>query len=131
MASDPKFLDLDALTTAEQIFKHKGVEYPMVPITVEGWLENLKQIENLTKFSSDPANSPADITKKNMEVAIATLARAYPSFPTDEFQKMPMAHLDQITRFTQAYDGTDAAKLEAAREAAANPTEPSAPETTA
>ena len=107
-----QYLDLDALLTVEKVLKVGGKEHKLQPVTVEGFVRNVKMVQDLGK-SGD--------LETEMKLIVSMLSDAFPTFPESEMRKLPLDHLNKILAFAQENDGTTDVAKEAEKEAAANP----------
>lgn len=125
--SEPNFLDVDALEPPlARSIRFLDKTHFVKPITVEAWLENLKDVRELQAFSESAEATPDAFARKNLEVTARSLHRTFPTIPVETFMEMELHKLDAIVKFVRATDGS--AQVEGAIKAEAvaeNPQQPS------
>lgn len=107
-----QYLNLDELVADEKVLVIKGQHHPLMPVSVETFVRNVKLVQEL---GTNPGFD------KEVETIVKMLGDAFPSVGEAEFRKMPLDHLNKILSFAQDNDGTNAVDEAAKAEAAANP----------
>jgi hypothetical protein len=87
-----KVLNLDALeTTVERVIVLKGVEYKMKPFTVEGFVNQMKEIEEIG--DREPSGSEVYATSVKM------IQRAFPDLTDEVLNGLYTHQVDAIFAF--------------------------------
>lgn len=113
------FLDLDAIEAdvKEVVIKLNGEEHKLVPMSVEGWIANMKAVQALEAGVAD--------LDKEIDAIISMVTRSFPSLTLEKLKALPLKTLNLILEFARKHNGETKADEEAKAEAAANP--PAAP----
>ena len=131
MSDNPELLDLDALVPARvRSLKYKGENHEFVPISVEDWLANLRDVRELSMFMDRDDVGPDQVAAEQMRVTIASLVRSYPTLTEADFREMGMEKMDAVVKFTRALDGSDKTEAAMRAETGADPLPPAMPEPT-
>ena len=114
MTEKTKYLDLDSVLADEPevVVKLNGKEHKLAPLSVSGFVENVKQAQALP-------NEPT--IDQEVDMMIDVLLRSFPSMQREELLKLSFAHLNRIVEFSQNATGQAAVEQEAAKDAAENP----------
>lgn len=110
MAS-PILLDLDAVETpVEVVVKLKGVEHKLAPVTVQGFVDNIKLIEQL--------GLSGNVTRE-IEIMREILLKAFPTMTGEIIGDLTLEQLRKLVEFAQDNNGqakTQAEVVEKAKE---------------
>lgn len=114
MTEKTQYLDLDAVLADEPevVVKLNGKEHKLAPLSVKGFVENVKQAQAL------PTEPSID---QEVDMMVAVLLRSFPTMSRDELLKLNFSHLNRIVEFSQNATGQAAVEQEAAKDAAENP----------
>lgn len=103
-------LDLDAIVPEKDVvLKLDGKEHPLVPVTVDNFVRNMKTMQKLGTGTLD--------TEEEKNVIVAMLSQVFPSVPEGRFGKLSMPQLNQLLTFARSNSGEE----EVATEAQGNP----------
>lgn len=97
-----KYLNLDEIVAPEKVLKLAGKEHAMVPLTVEGFITQIKEARSLE------AAGDVDVADQ-VDAMVKMIDRVFPSIGGDELRKLPVSHLNAILEFARQ-DDEDAAK---------------------
>lgn len=91
-----KVLNLDSLeTNIEKVIQVDGVEHVMRPLSVEEFVENMKELEAIQKGGVEIDPSEA------FERSLTMILRAFPTLSEDRVRKMNVTQVDAIFAFVQ------------------------------
>ena len=113
MSATTNFIDLDEVDPAVPtiVIKLNGVEHQLVPLTVEGFIANTRDQNELNKVSeTDP-----DAIEKNISLVIKMLTRTFPTVAEDDLRKLPLAKLWKLLEFARNAGGQAEVEQEAAK----------------
>lgn len=93
-----KVLNLDDLETsvAKQIVID-GKTYEMKPFTVESFIEQMKEVDELRKLKEDGAAAI-----ESVKLVVRAIVRAFPGVEEARLMKMEVSHLEAIQAFIQS-----------------------------
>lgn len=93
MSKSTKILDLDKFGgDAERTITIAGIEYPVIEMTFDNFVETTKQAQRL---QADPKTTTAD----HMEASISMIQRTVPSIPTEVLRGLSLVKLGVIVKF--------------------------------
>jgi hypothetical protein len=93
MSKSTKILDLDKFGgDAERTITIAGVEYPVVEMSFENFVETTKQAQRL---QADPNATTAD----HMEASVAMIQRTVPTIPAEILRGLSLVKLGVIVKF--------------------------------
>lgn len=91
-----KILNLDAIETSqEKIIKVDDVDHVMSPLSVEEFVENMKELESIKAAGADLEPSEA------FERSLKMILKAFPTLPEARVRKMKVHQVDAIFAFVQ------------------------------
>lgn len=97
MSKSPKILNIDDFARVERVIAYKGKEYPVLELTVQSFIDNLKAAEDLEKSGEKPA-APKEMSAQ-VEVSIKNILEAVPDFPEAELRQLKIPALTAIMHF--------------------------------
>ncbi len=99
------FVDLDSIVGTEAVFKFKGTEYTLRPITAKSFMEYCNAITEVQDLFKSESITEEDVLRVYSDV----IASVCPEFPQDQVQDMTRlqiaALLQMILDFTQGKIG--------------------------
>mgnify|MGYP001767808497 CR=1 FL=1 len=98
-----KYLDLDAVLaeTPEVVIKLFGNEHKLVPLSVDGFLGNLKIVE---KLGLNPSTEEEIAAVKEM------LLKSFPTISEGDLSKLTLPQLQRFLEFAQSANGENEVK---------------------
>lgn len=90
----PKLLNLDDFAKVEKAVTLHGKEYPIVEMTVEGFIEASKEAEKFDQIKTDPT--------AYLNWCVSMLRRAIPSMSEEMVRSLSLAQLRVIVDFVQS-----------------------------
>jgi len=104
------FLDLDSVVPEKEVVvKLGGQDHKLVPITVEGFIQNTKEIEAFTKITNP---TPED----EISLTIGMLQRSFPTMTAELLRGLTVLQLNKLNEFAQSNNGAKKVEEEAAAE---------------
>jgi membrane-bound lytic murein transglycosylase MltF len=101
-------LDLDAIVPENDVvLKLDKKEHPLVPVTVNNFVKNMKTMEKLGTGAMD--------TETEKGIIIEMLNQVFPSVGVARFGELTMKQLDQLLSFARANSGEEQVATEAAQ----------------
>lgn len=97
MTAPVKFIDLDAIVPDEVVVKLGGIEHKLVPLSVEDFINNTKDVE---KYASEVISTEAEI-----EMVSKMLMRAFPTMTVEMLRKLTLPQLQTLVQFAQDHNG--------------------------
>lgn len=92
-----KIINLDSLTKPPlMVLEIEGVKHPLKPATVETFLENMKDLEELG-IDASPA--------KEIEVAVRIFSRAFPSIGQEVIRALPIETIQELSKLAREVSG--------------------------
>lgn len=116
MAESVRYIDLDEIKPAvEVVVKLGGKEHRMVPLTVDGFIDNFRLIEGQKTG-----------IREQMDVIKQILTRAFPTLTPDILGKLTLEQLQQLRDQVASVNGQKATEDEIAAEVSAEENPPTA-----
>ena len=94
-----KILNLDSFVTNERSVKLNGVDYPVLEMSVESFIETTRQAQKMIK-------EEAGIVEQ-VEATVDMIRRSVPTLPEEIIRQMPLEHMQTIVGFIRGDHLTD------------------------
>jgi hypothetical protein len=102
-------LDLDAIVPERDVvIKLDKVEHPLVPVTVENFVKNMKTMEKLGTGILD--------SEQEKNLIVEMLSQVFPSVPSGRFNQLTMQQLNTLLTFSREHSGEEKVEQEATSE---------------
>jgi len=108
------FLDLDALNVSLGKFKVNGVEYDVMPLTLEGFI-NLNALPD----ELDEEGEDDDVNADKMDRALDVFQQVLPEVPKDEWKKLTISQLNSLMEWVNKLGNEEISKNSTPRRRAA------------
>lgn len=94
-----KILNLDSFVTNERSVKLNGVDYPVLEMSVESFIETTRQAQKMIK-------EEAGILEQ-VEATVDMIRRSVPTLPEEIIRRMPLEHMQTVVGFIRGDHLTD------------------------
>lgn len=122
MADTPNFIDLDDVAPEVDLtVKLDGEQHKLHPLSVEGFVLNMKDQKKLQQFAKTSDLDDPDVVTENISVVIRMLTRSFPTLTEEKLRKVPLAKLWKLLNFARSNDGSQAVDEPAPAGAEENP----------
>lgn len=108
------YFDLDDVLQDKIVIKLFGEEHTLRPVTVEDFINNTKEQEQLETVPEHDLAGQLGLTKQ-------MLLRAFPTLPEDIFSRMTMLQLNKLVQLAHGMNGQKEAEAKSAEVASAVP----------
>lgn len=92
-----QILNIDAFMEPKRQLTYRGVSYPVNEIAVQDFIDNLKAVEQL----EEARKSGSAKVSEYMALTVDTIAKAIPSFPREELDKLSVEAVSKISEFVR------------------------------
>lgn len=97
MSHTPQVLNIDDFARVERVLRFKGVDHEIKELTVQQFIDNLKQAEELEK-AGKLKNAPENLSAQ-VESTVKNILESVPTFPENELRALKVPALTAIMHF--------------------------------
>lgn len=99
-----QILNIDKFVAPKRSINLAGVSYPIVPLNVQQFIENLTAVEKLEAAAATDSGDPDKRTVRmavQIKEGLAAIRQAVPSMPEDVLMSLPIEAITAILEFIQ------------------------------